>query len=32
MDPADAKIYPVNTIELDLINELLQTNYTALSL
>ena len=31
-DPADAEICPVDTIEFDLINELLQVNYTALSL
>ena len=29
MDPIKAKIYPINTIELNLINKLLQTNYTA---
>ena len=28
----DAKIYPINTTELDLINELLQANRTAASL
>ena len=32
MDPANAKIYPIDTIELNLINKLLQANRTALSL
>ena len=31
-DPADAEICPVDTIELDFIDELLQANRTALSL
>ena len=31
-NPANAKICPINTIELDFINKLLQANYTALSL
>ena len=32
MDPANAEICPVDTMELDLIDELLQANCTALSL
>ena len=32
MEPLDAEIYPINAIELDLINELLQANHTATSL
>ena len=32
MDPINVKIYPINTIELNLINKLLQANRTAPSL
>ncbi len=32
MDLANAEIYPIDTIELDLINKLLQANCMALSL
>ena len=32
MDPLGTKIYPIDSIELDLINKLLQANCTALSL
>ena len=32
MDPIKAEMCPINTIELNLINKLLQVNYTAPSL